>query len=181
MLGFGGSEKTLLKATAALVTAQGALQEAEARRAKVRERLASAPAEEMEKLADEAARAEALVAAHAARAAAAEEVRVAADAEATEEKMRLAEAQATESAKRVRELGAQMTERARAFAVELVAAARELEAVAAEGRAAKYSIPPGERRDRAPDASGSSPWHGALYGQAAEVFRAVSFVLQRGG
>jgi hypothetical protein len=181
MLGFGGSEKTLLKATAAVVAARGALQEAEARRAAVRERLASAPVEALEDLATEAARAEALVAAHRQRVEAAAAVKATAEAEATEERAREAEAQAVESARRVRELGAEMSARARAFAVELVALGRELEAEAAKGRAAKFSIPRGERQDRTPDASGASPWHGALYGEAAEVFKAACFVLQRGG
>jgi hypothetical protein len=179
MLGLGGT--TVAKAGKLQETAEAALREAVARLGKVRERLTTAPTSDLESLAGEAARAAELVEAHRVRAEAAGAVKAKAEAEALESTYRQAEAEAGAAHKRVRELGAAMSARSRAFAAELVASARELEEVAAKGRTAKDSLPLGKRQDSAPDAIGASPWLGALYGQAPDVLRAASFVLSSEG
>ncbi len=178
MLNFGGNP--LAKATKAVVAAEGSLREAEARRAKVRERLATAKDGEVEELATEAAKVDALAAAYTARLAAAQEAKAKAEAEAMEADVRAAEEEAEAACHRVRDLGEALTARARAFAAELLEGARLVHEEAAKGRAAKYRVPP-SRQEGVPDATGSSPWVGAIYGGPSEVLRAASNVLARGG
>ena len=182
MLGFGGNAvaKAVGAAAKAVAAAEGSLREAEARRVKVRERLATAKDGEVEELATEAAKADALAAAFQARLQGAQEAKAKAEAEAREADAGDALAEVHAACAKVRELGAALTARSRAFALEVQASAAELHAVAEKGRAAKYRIPP-KRQEGVPDPAGCSGWVGAVHGGPVEVLRAASFVVSQEG
>src|SRR5512136_372405 len=96
MLGIGKAA-TVKKATTEAAVAVQALKDAEARREAARAKLADAPVEKLEPLADEAARAEALVSALRARVEAAEARRVEAEAAAMEAAIQAEEKAAEEA------------------------------------------------------------------------------------
>jgi hypothetical protein len=160
MLGLGKGTVTVKKATEAAVVASAALKDAEARREVARAKLAEAPVEKLEPLADEAARAEALVSALKARVEAAEARRVEAEAAALEAALQAEEKAAEEAYHRVRAAGDRFAMRVREVVEELLAEARAMDELAAEGRRYKFALPVGERQDAAYDPVNASPWVG---------------------
>lgn len=179
MLGFGGKNGAAAAATkagAAAAHAVRALQGAEARREAARKALGTATDTELEELAGELAKAEALLLAYRARAEAAEAAAARAVAEAEEARFVAAEAATAEAFRGVQAGGAKLAAKARAFLEELTAEAAALDRLANEGEKLREALPV-ERQGRSYSPRSGSAWCGLSSWPPDRILRRVNDLL----